>query len=1055
MSEPIPASPNSDASPRSSRRSQKLNKLEIKVRAMYSNLPIKASPIINFYPLQSKKTFILTPSHFVLAKKNFKAKSNDPFIFPWNKLVNIVIGPKVVNVYFDDSTRVKPDEKFDFKLKFEKSEYNDAVTQLCDTLQTMLLPSELKNLNFEGFQKNNLVRGPGAAKYRLMMYPEYLSLNPETVKLIDDFIKFSPDYVDLAEIKETSACVPMFFDILPFLPNIHTVRVPNLKDLMIFELATKLVRNTTTIKSLDISGNCKDTLPAFIAAIKESSQNSQLTSISFGLTKVSIKDLDLIGDIIANGNINSIGFHSAFKDDSESYFYSSFFSPSVTEKLIALNLDNTVNIDLGKLFPTFRKIAILSLAGCGLNIANVFHMLTLNCNTLNQLQMINLSGNTFAYNEFEKTKFPQKKSKMPPRLRNFILNDITWPEKTFRHFFEYLFTHVHGKLKLSVSSAITTAREWKNVFNFLGSTSFSNLYELTWNDNSLHQDFFKFLSRNKKLVRLQMDGCFNEADTSLIDELCDYISDANALQALILCGHNLQYFGKQLPRVISAASKMRHLRFFDIGNNHAGEQEEFDQEKEKKDLTEIDENAKVVENKECEEESLKLIKDLANNSKGLEFLNYDGILPCRQEPYISVLKDISRLQNKIKFSYPANDMKRLQSRQIVSAEINESLEILYKHNLPEENPTNGIALLNLPSSVYKHNGWNIFPSYVTIKMQNQVARKSRPISIPEGEIEDNLIYDPDHDISEFSEGDEALNEAQSEPSKSLSESSDHASNEDGLVYNKGRRRFESAKFPVPPVLKKPQKKPMQAVKERDIKIDENERSEDSDNNGSSSNDEPPNKQTENKSESESESTTSSSSREELRKKQEKKNNAINNKEDEEAQSQESYKSSDNEKSESSDSLSDRKAEKSQKKKNDDSSSQKESSKQKSKKNNDSSSSSEGLRAKKQSKKQKQAEDNDSSNDGSRKKKSFKGFSDESGTELLSKIPNSSFLDGSKSGQSAKINDFNLEEPEYDFPDIIDLTYPINWEEIDQSVSLEKYYDQISSERRSKLMKHFK
>ena len=32
-------------------------------------------------------------------KKNFKAKSNDPFIFPWNKLVNIVIGPKVVNVY--------------------------------------------------------------------------------------------------------------------------------------------------------------------------------------------------------------------------------------------------------------------------------------------------------------------------------------------------------------------------------------------------------------------------------------------------------------------------------------------------------------------------------------------------------------------------------------------------------------------------------------------------------------------------------------------------------------------------------------------------------------------------------------------------------------------------------------------------------------------------------------------------------------------------------------------------------------------------------------------
>ena len=47
----------------------------------------------------------------------------------------------------------------------------------------------------------------------------------------------------------------------------------------------------------------KLTTEEFIAAIKESSQNSQLTSISFGLTKVSIKDLDLIGDIIANGNI--------------------------------------------------------------------------------------------------------------------------------------------------------------------------------------------------------------------------------------------------------------------------------------------------------------------------------------------------------------------------------------------------------------------------------------------------------------------------------------------------------------------------------------------------------------------------------------------------------------------------------------------------------------------------------------------------------------------------------------------------------------------------------
>ncbi|OHT02055.1 hypothetical protein TRFO_30929 [Tritrichomonas foetus] len=1012
-----PSSPGKSPSGIQKMGTKVLSKHEQKCMQMAAQLNPKFK-VLACYLLKSKKTFVLTPSHFILAKKGFKLNNEDPaFVFPWCNLKELSISPKLILLSFYPTKPENTEEpnsqpqRTDFRMIMSKKEYSTGVAQLCDVLQRVLLPTELKRIEFDKFGAPPVQPCVRSAKYRLLMHDDLNKLHPETVSAVNRIITYGPPMVDLAEIKDATFFVPIFFDILPFLPSIKTVKVPLLKDLPIYELAAKLARNTTTIKALELAGHCKDTLLDFTTAAKENANDSQLTSLSFGVSKSTIEDLELISDMVCNAKINSIGFHSAFREEAVPYFYSSFLSPKVLDNLLSLSLDNTLNIDLTKLLPKLRKVALLSLASCDLNVANAIHMLSLHYNSLPQLQVVNLSGNTFVSNDVDKTKFPHKLAKLPPKLHNFILNDITWPEKTFRNFFEFLFEHIPEKLKLSLSGTLTLQREWKSVFNYLLNCNYTELRELIWDDNSLHPEFFRFLEQNTKLIKLQMNGCFRDQDQSLIEALCRYISHAENLQAVMLRGRGNQYFGKHLIDVLKASLKINKLRLLDVSESHVGE-------------TEDEEGVVSINNQELKE-SLKLVSKIIETSKCLEYINFDGMYPNESADYLNLLQELSHKIHNLKISFPLFDVNYLVNKENASRATVDAIQKMYFFKHPEEElqppkepPEGGYKIgyaptstLSKPASIYRLYQRSDFPPYVSLRVQKNVSRSSRPLSIPNinEEIDDDLIWDPNVYVSSSSENDDVdlrkdKREMHSDPAIEISSSSSSSSSEkeEEPVQKKFiKHRFGSVRLPrtgVQPAKKAPRKRAKvsleQIVEERDVHLSDEE----------------------------------DSLNMALRPKPTKVEEATKSNDDQ-------YEESEPESSESSSSATSS------------SSNRVKEMKQKSKKQISESSESEHQEEKIviNANIVERSHSSSSSSSSDSENKSEKD-------QLMNELVTPKGLPPLPPKKPSTFSDEILEEPIYDFPELVEMAYPIAWKELDQSISLEEIYDRISSEHRSKVIK---
>lgn len=699
----------------------------------------------------SGKILVLTASHFLLVNPS---DTQHPSLFQWSSLSSISFPKKnVIAMKFKEEQiqaqcngySVRTD-KHDFNMVFLPTIYQTVSSYILDTIQRVLTDSELKDLNIESLGAPPVLRSTRSAISRFQMGSQG---NPsilldETIQIMNKFIQQGIPYLDLGRINDLPEFLPILFDCIPFIPTLKSIRIPpnNIQNLP--EQIENLLKGKTNLRSININGKLtKADLIKILEPIKRN-RDSHIRGLEFSVSDFHSEELDTIADVVSNTNIKTVGFHDALSnsDSMDTYFYATFLSPGVTKTLYCLNLENTYNLDVERLFPKLSKVRFLSLANCDLEITNVFTKIPLIVQS--RLLELNLSGNRVS-----DEKFIDESIQFPGFLRSLILNDISWPTDSLQLFLYQVFKKIPKHLKLSLSNTTMDQNEWYKFFDFINNPelggSYNSLSVLIWDNNPLHVNLFSFLKRNTNLTSLQMNNCFNNQheNNEIFDHMNDFLKSANNLRSLAIHGCDDCYLGQNTQKILSGINSLKNLEELDISDSRGGNQ------------------------------SIGPIENLLKQHPKLR-INFDGLRPTEFEPYaqfcrnavqIKVPESTDSNQNPslveqnplLRITFPMRDLKFLkEERKASPKEIGAFLRKFYYY-LPEQ-ITQREALkakrqgveykydivsteLDKPGNFSYLSFDDTFPRYIDDELISQYKRDTQPIDI-KGKPEDKN-YDDD------------------------------------------------------------------------------------------------------------------------------------------------------------------------------------------------------------------------------------------------------------------------------------------------------------------------
>lgn len=612
----------------------------------------------------SKAIFLLTESHFFLFEQN---KNKLIFMCPWKNLKaisvnndNFKLSLTFINIDKTGATEVNENKQFvmwSMRSDLKSVEIKSKVIVL---LQRVLSKSELSILKIKDL--NEPVYYPTArspiARFRMwdiLKDPSY-NLDMPTFadihkKLVYSLV-FRDDNLQINNFPQSEKILPIYLDMLKVAPQVRQLRVPMIPAKRIYDYIIELLANNDYLQYLEISGKCNKEFFYLIKAIKDN-KNSDISSLSFVNTQFTINELTLLYDFIISGsNINALEFHSSIAPEAVDYFYSSFLTPVLCEKLAILNLDQSPGVNTEKLFPKITNISMLSLEGCDIELGDIFNCIAQG--TAIGLRELNISR---CYVK----SIPDEN--LPQFNRNFqklIINEVSWPSGSLVPFFRFIFTHFRRSMisqdpqdqfgpSLYFSNETADTDEWLNLFDYLGTVdNYRDLVTLGWNGNPVHQNLFNFLKRNSQLTTLMMSCCFSEECPESINDFCQFISTSTSFTTLIIAGNEINHFGKFTNNVIRSLSNHQSLKELDISFNYGGD------------------------------ETTGLLLTFIQNSQQLEMIDFDAVCCQRTDSIVNLMKNLRMRKDQIHISFPTVEFTRLKNEKLISKEVFDEITHMFK-----------------------------------------------------------------------------------------------------------------------------------------------------------------------------------------------------------------------------------------------------------------------------------------------------------------------------------------------------------------------------------------
>jgi len=522
-------------------------------------------------------------------------------------------------------------------LKFGKAECNLEISDLPKVageisflLGRILTRKELISLEMNGFKLFNTKPNPLSiiSRFCERCRTDNIQIESKIVDHLKHILVSSLPIVSLDSFQRASAICSPFLDSLPLMNTIGSVKVSQLIDKDIYLELVPLVSQPTALCHIHIQAEVTKNFSSFATAFLQN-KDSKIYGLTFSSSNFSASDLKQISSMINEKKISCLGFREALSPEGLSYFHTSFLQASNIRTLRYLDLSKTTKLNLSTLMAKLRNLTILNLESCGLDISQIFAVMS--SSQLPHLKILNIGGNQFL-NKIDSIHSP------PPNLTSLWANSISFSDGMLVHFASYLFNSFAKGLRLSMSNTLASTDEWFRLFTFLQTTSYTGIKSLKWDSNPTYASFFEFLSKNKEIDTLSLCGCFYESNQIPIGCLADFLESVPNIENLFLRGNKTSYFGQFTVAILSAMQGLSKLKYLDISSNRGGDN------------------------------TVLGLKLLVGQLAELNTISFDGTKPSSSQPLFDLFAVIKHSGRKVSVSYPENDISHLKKGSSISEE---------------------------------------------------------------------------------------------------------------------------------------------------------------------------------------------------------------------------------------------------------------------------------------------------------------------------------------------------------------------------------------------------
>ena len=580
--------------------------------------------------------------------------------YSWFKLTKITTSSDTIYLSFGRTS-----------LAFMFPDVKSVYSTICDILPRILTSTELKAAKFKA---PTAFTPKPTGKSAFLRLKEKMKNQSSGIQAIlenkfKEITQFSQKRVDLSSIEEPAITMPILMDVLPLVRTVREISIPCIRKIDPYQKAMEFASNQSSVEHITVDGPATKNFEKFLHAI-EGNDNIEIYGLTFSNSRFTSHMFDALVYSMKFKEIQSLGMQNAFSNDDASYFYKVFLR-ALSNKLLYLNLDRTQVIDFPNLINYCKKLQVLSLANCKLEISKILnHFSEKNFPNLNCL---NISENVF-------NNSPAKNIKLTPSLFIVKADKVKWNKHTMAEFFQTMAHSVKKGLYLSIAEAETTNDEWIRVFSYFRSTKFIGLCSLVWKGNPVHGRLFEFLSKNRDLVHLDLTNCFIQSEKEPIESFIKFLLKQQNLKSLILkCTNNTSVISSFIPKILESVEKANSIQHIDISNQKGGNQ------------------------------TLESVINLLNGRSQLDTIVFDGCEPEDETILLQLLQQSTKTKTSAAISYPSKDIYYLlQHNQITAEQIEEiNSQIMFE---PCKSPSH----FDSPYYLYQdeESDTNIFPTYI-------------------------------------------------------------------------------------------------------------------------------------------------------------------------------------------------------------------------------------------------------------------------------------------------------------------------------------------------------
>ena len=504
-------------------------------------------------------------------------------------------------------------------------------------VQRILTPAERAHVSFPPLNGHPVEPNESSIMFRMFNYfhAAKLSMDSPALSNIVGALRIRSRRIDKLEFgAESDRALPIFFDCLSMKNRVRQLGFTgnNGNNLM-----ACVASHMGCLKEIRQFTFCDPPTREFTQAVLKT--ETKLRGLTFEGVEFGDQQVAVVGTLVQACKLNSLGFRGGI--DSETAYMIAAMRDFKNMRLLEFN--GIQGLNMPRILPLMRNLHVLNVANCGLVIGDFLKQAAKA--DLANLKSVNLSGNI--------GKDISSSQKLTQSLIKIHANDVQWEANSLIAFMK-ICNASPNIVCLSVARADIDGRKWGVVNKALAQLKGRTLEILTWDGNSITNEFLTFVGAQSSLDYLSLCHCITRETLGL---LVKFFQKKRSVRQLNLKGFTKAEYEKYVSKQGSDKVLLPDIKqLFEVLEKH-------------QEITAIDASYNLLDDNTCD-----VLAQWAMRSQTLKFIAFDGTSASSLDVIVRCCTILEMRQTGIFFSYPAMDIARLEAAERQSRAVVERLK---------------------------------------------------------------------------------------------------------------------------------------------------------------------------------------------------------------------------------------------------------------------------------------------------------------------------------------------------------------------------------------------